>query len=80
MRVEQKLLHLLANVQADGAMPLAEVVNATVTQLRRGMTLCLITGSTDRTWIRGLSVLRRRGVGALVILLYSSADISAEPD
>ena len=79
-RVEQKLLHLLANVQADGVMPLAEVVNATLTQLRRGMTLCLITGSTDRTWIRGLSVLRRRGVGALVILLDRSSYVSAEPD
>ena len=79
-RVEQKLLHLLANVQADGAVPLAEVLNATLTQLRRGMTLCLITGSTDRTWVRALSVLRRRGVGALVILLDRSSYISAEPD
>src|SRR6187431_21407 len=79
-RVEQKLLHLLANVQADGAIPLAEVINATMTQLRRGMTLCIITGSTDRTWVRGLSVLRRKGVGALVILLDRSSYISAEPD
>jgi uncharacterized protein (DUF58 family) len=79
-RVEQKLLHLLANVQPDGAVPLAEIVNATLTQLRRGMTLCLITGSTDRTWVRGLSVLRRRGVGALVILLDRSSWVSSEPD
>ena len=79
-RVEQKLLHLLANVQADGAVPLAEVINATLTQLRRGMTLCIVTGSTDRTWVRGLSVLRRRGVGALVILLDRSSYISDEPD
>ena len=49
-------------------------------QLRRGMTLCIITGSTDRTWVRGLSVLRRKGVGALVILLDRSSYISAEPD
>jgi hypothetical protein len=79
-RVEQKLLHLLANVQADGAHPLAEVINSTVPQLRRGMTLCIITGSTDRTWVRGLSVLRRRGIAALVILLDRSSYVSAEPD
>jgi uncharacterized protein (DUF58 family) len=79
-RVEQKLLHLLANVQADGANPLAEVINATLPQLRRGMTLCIITGSTDRTWVRGLAALRRRGVGALVILLDRSSYIGVEPD
>ena len=79
-RVEQKLLHLLANVQADGTVPLAEVLNATLPQLRRGMTLCLITGSTDRTWVRALSVLRRKGVGALVILLDRSSYVSTDPD
>jgi uncharacterized protein (DUF58 family) len=79
-RVEQKLLHLLANVQPDGAHPLAEVVAATLSQLRRGMTLCIITGSTDRTWVRGLAALRRRGVAALVILLDRSSYIGVEPD
>lgn len=79
-RVEQKLLHLLANVQADGATPLAEVMNSTMTQLRRGMTLCLVTGSTDRSWVRALSALRRRGVAALVILLDRASYIGVEPD
>jgi uncharacterized protein (DUF58 family) len=68
-RVEQKILHLLANVQPDGPQPLAEVIVATVPQLRRGMTLCIVTGSTDRTWVRALSGLRRRGVGAVVVLV-----------
>jgi uncharacterized protein (DUF58 family) len=79
-RVEQKLLHLLANVQADGTNPLAEVLSATLPQLRRGMTLCVITGSTDRTWVRSLSALRRRGVAALVILLSRDSYIGVEPD
>jgi uncharacterized protein (DUF58 family) len=79
-RVEQKLLHLLANVQADGSTPLAEVLNTTLTQLRRGMTLCIITGSTDRTWVRALAALRRRGVGALVILLDRASYIGVDPD
>jgi len=79
-RVEQKLLHLLANVQADGGHSLAEVLTATLPQLRRGMTLCIITGSTDRTWVRGLTPLRRRGVAALVILLDRASYIGVEPD
>lgn len=68
-RVEQKILHLLANVQADGTQPLAEVVVATLPQLRRGMTLCIVTGSTDREWVRAISGLRRRGVGVVVVLI-----------
>ncbi len=79
-RVEQKLLHLLANVQADGSTPLAEVMTGTMAQLRRGMTLCLVTASTDRTWVRALSALRRRGVAALAILLDRASYIGVEPD
>ncbi|HEY6608031.1 MAG TPA: DUF58 domain-containing protein [Candidatus Limnocylindria bacterium] len=79
-RVEQKLLHLLANVQPDGGHPLAEVLNSTLPQLRRGMTLCIITGSTDRAWVRSLAALRRRGVAALAILLDRSSYIGVEPD
>lgn len=68
-RVEQKILHLLANVQADGSQPLAEIVVATLPQLRRGMTLCIVTGSTERDWVRALAGLRRRGVGVVAVLL-----------
>ena len=67
--MEQKILNLLANVQADGSRPLAEVVVATLTQMRRGMTLCIVTGSTDREWVRAIASLRRRGVGSMVVLL-----------
>jgi uncharacterized protein (DUF58 family) len=79
-RVEQKLLHLLANVQADGVNPLAEVIAATLPQLRRGMTLCIVTGSTDRTWVRALAVLRRRGVAVIVMLLDRASYAADEPD
>jgi uncharacterized protein (DUF58 family) len=79
-RVEQKLLHLLANVQADGTTPLAEILAATVPQLRRGMTLCIVTGSTDRSWVRGLAALRRRGVAALAIVVDRSSFIGVEAD
>ena len=68
-RLEQKILHLLANVQADGSQPLAEIVVGTLPQLRRGMTLSIVTGSTDREWVRALAALRRRGIGTIVVLL-----------
>ena len=79
-RVEQKILHLLANVQADGAHPLAEVILATMPQLRRGMTLCLVTGSTDREWVRALATLRRRGVGVTVVLLDRASFVGRDDD
>jgi uncharacterized protein (DUF58 family) len=80
-RVEQKILHLLANVQADGTRPVAEVVLNTLPQLRRGMTLCIITGSTDREWVRALATLRRRGVGTVVVLLdRTSFDMDASDE
>lgn len=68
-RVEQKILHLLANVQADGGHPLAEVVVSILPQLRRGMTLCIVTSSTERDWVRALASLRRRGVGTIAVLV-----------
>ena len=68
-RVEQKILHLLANVQADGVQPLAEVVTASLPQFRRGMTVCIVTGSTARDWIRPLATLPRRGIGLIAVLL-----------
>jgi len=76
-RVEQKILHLLANVQADGSTPLAEVLVGTLPQLRRGMTLSIVTGSTDREWVRALAAMRRRGIATIVVLLdrFSFADI-----
>jgi uncharacterized protein (DUF58 family) len=79
-RVEQKILHLLANVQADGVQSLAEVVAASLPQFRRGMTVCIVTGSTQRDWVRPLATLPRRGIGAIVVLLdlASYAGISGQ--
>jgi uncharacterized protein (DUF58 family) len=68
-RVEQKILHLLANVQADGVQPLAEVVSASLPSFRRGTTVCIVTGSTARDWVRPLATLPRRGVGVIAVLL-----------
>ena len=72
-RMSQKMLYLLANVEADGATPLAESILHILPRLRRGMTLTIVTGSTDREWVRALSGLRSRGAGALVVLLDRAA-------
>jgi uncharacterized protein (DUF58 family) len=79
-RVEQKILHLLANVQADGSHPLAEVLVNTLPQLRRGMTICIITASTSRDWVRATATLRRRGVASVVVLLDKSSFEEAPAD
>jgi len=46
------------------------------------MTLCLVTGSTERDWVRALAGLRRRGVGVVVVLLdrHSFVPEPAEED
>jgi hypothetical protein len=46
------------------------------------MTLCIVTGSTDRDWVRALSGLRRRGVGVVVVLVdrYSFLPEAAPTD
>lgn len=79
-RVEQKILHLLANVRPDGNRPLAEILLGTLPQLRRGMTLCIVTGSTDREWVRALAALRRRGVGTIVVLVDRASFVAREDD
>jgi uncharacterized protein (DUF58 family) len=79
-RVEQKILHLLANVQPDGSQRLAEVILGVLPQLRRGMTLCIVTGSTERDWVRALAGLRRRGVGVVVVLLDRASFVNREDD
>jgi hypothetical protein len=44
------------------------------------MTLCIVTGATDRAWVRALAPLRRRGVAAIVMLLDRASYASSEPD
>jgi len=44
------------------------------------MTLCIITGSVERDWVRAIASLRRRGVAALVILLDRASWVEREPD
>ncbi len=67
-RQHQKVLQLLAAVQADGNRRLGDVLIEGAARLRRGMTAVVITPSTDREWVRPLTTLRSRGVTSLVVV------------
>src|SRR5207342_2813358 len=60
-RQHQKIMQLLAAVEADGHAPLVETLISTVGRLRRGMTAVIITPSLDPSWVRPLASLRGRG-------------------
>jgi uncharacterized protein (DUF58 family) len=68
-RQQQTILHLLAAVQADGVVPLHELLIDGLARLRRGMTAVVVTPSLDRGWVSPLASLRRRGIGCAVILV-----------
>ncbi len=68
-RQRLKILQLLAAVEADGYVPLAESLVATIGRLRRGMTAIVVTASQDPSFIRPLATLRGRGIATVVVLL-----------
>jgi uncharacterized protein (DUF58 family) len=68
-RQQQKLLQLLAAVDADGSVPLREMLVDGLSRLRRGMTVVVITSSLDRDWVRPLTSLRGRGIGTTVCVI-----------
>jgi uncharacterized protein (DUF58 family) len=72
-RQQQKMMHLLAAVQADGSQPFRDVLVQGIPQLRRGMTAIVITPSTERDWIRPLAALRARGVTTGVVMPDAAA-------
>lgn len=79
-RQHQKVLQLLAAVDADSSTPLVETLIASVGRLRRGMTAVIITASLDPSWVRPLAALRARGVSCVVITLDAAAYARAEAE
>jgi len=83
-RQHQKVMQLLAAVDADSSTPLVETLVASVNRLRRGMTAVVITSSTDPSWIRPLASLRTRGIGCVVVLAdapgYARAEAQARAE
>jgi uncharacterized protein (DUF58 family) len=67
-RQQAKIMSLLAAVDGDGVTPLAEAIIGGLPRIRRGMTVIVVTPSTDREWIRPLATLRGRGIGCAVVL------------
>ncbi len=72
-RQRLKIMQLLAAVEGDGRMPLAEVLLTGLPRLRRGMTAVIVTPSIDRQWVRALTGLRARGVAAVVVTLNAAS-------
>lgn len=68
-RQRQKILQLLAAVDGDGSTPLAETLLAGLPLLRRGMSVIIVTASTEAGWVHPLATLRPRGIGCQVIWL-----------
>lgn len=68
-RQYQKIMALLAAIDADGSMPLVELLVAGLPRVRRGMTAVVITASLDPAWVGPLAALRPRGIAAAVCFL-----------
>ncbi len=67
-----KVLVALAVIRAQGQVPLAEVIAAEGSGMRRGAMAIVITPSAEEDWVAALRELRRRGVGAVVIHIEPS--------
>ena len=65
----QRLLHLLAGASADASASLVELLLLTLPQVRRGMTVVVVTPSLDPSWVGPLLGLRGRGVGTLACIV-----------
>jgi uncharacterized protein (DUF58 family) len=76
-RQQAKIMSLLAAVDGDGMTPLDESIVAGLPRIRRGMTVIVITPSTQRDWIRPLATLRSRGIGCAVVLVDAMACVRA---
>ena len=72
-RQHQKVMQLLAAVEADSSVPLVETIVGSLGRLRRGMTAIVITASQDAAWVRPLAALRARGVACVVVTLDAAA-------
>jgi uncharacterized protein (DUF58 family) len=72
-RQHQKIMQLLAAVDADSSTPLVETLIASVGRLRRGMTAVIVTASLDPSWVRPLAALRARGVSCVVVTIDAAA-------
>jgi uncharacterized protein (DUF58 family) len=64
-----RLMEQLALVSADGRLPLHRVMTDVSTSLGKGLSIVVITPTTDTTWLNSLLVMRNRAAAPAVILL-----------
>jgi uncharacterized protein (DUF58 family) len=64
-----RLMEILAVIQGNGSIPLAQVLASEGAHLARHTTLIVITPSTDHRWVTVLRGLRARGVNGVAVLL-----------
>ena len=67
-----RLLEILAVVQARGRIPLEQVLATDGAHLARHTTLVVITPSTDDSWVSALRGLRARGVRGVAVFLAAN--------
>jgi uncharacterized protein (DUF58 family) len=77
-----RLMEQLAVVSANGRLPLQRVMSEVSVQLGRGLSIVVITPSTDPSWLHPLALTRQRVAGPAVILLdpasFGGAESSAQ--
>ena len=64
-----RLMEILAVIEADGSIPMAQVLASEGSHLARHTTLIVITSSTDQQWVAALRSLRARGVNGVAVFL-----------
>jgi uncharacterized protein (DUF58 family) len=68
-----KILETLAVIRAEGRIPLAEIVAAEGTHLRRNTTAILITSTDENNWIAAARAISQRGVKVIAVLIESGS-------
>jgi uncharacterized protein (DUF58 family) len=64
-----KILETLAVIRADGRIPLAEIIAAEGTHLRRNTTAIVVTSTDQNYWIAAARDLAHRGIKAIAVLI-----------
>ncbi len=66
-----KIMQLLAEVQADGVLPVAETLIETTPRIRRGSSCLIVTPSLDRQWVRPAATLRESAISTQAVVVGS---------
>jgi len=66
-----KILETLAVIRAEGYIPLAEILAAEGTHLRRNTTVIAVTPTDQRQWIAAARDMSQRGIKVIAVLLES---------